>query len=47
MPDFSECRRSVRELVSTRSREVREAMDTAVAALTVGCMIVNNGMKRK
>ena len=42
MPDFSECRRSVRAPVSTHCREVREAMDTAVVALTVGCMTVNN-----
>ena len=42
MPDFSECRRSVRAPVSTHCREVCEAMGTAVVALTVGCMIVNN-----
>ena len=41
-PDFSKCRRSVRAPVSTRCREVREAMGTAVMALTVGCTIVNN-----
>ena len=42
MPDFSECRRSVLASVSTLCREVRKAMDTAVVALTVGCMIVDN-----
>ena len=42
MPDFSVCRRSVRAPVSSRCREVREAMNTTVVASTVGCMIVSN-----